>query len=45
MKKNKSAKQKNIFKNIDPKDMIEYLIYLYERQENIKINYEIKTKS
>lgn len=45
MKKNKFAKQENIFKNIDPKNMIEYLIYLYERQENIKINYEIKTKS
>lgn len=24
------------------KDMINYLIYLYERQENIKINYKIK---
>ena len=45
MKENKSAKKENIFKNIDPKDMIEYLIYLYERQENIKINYEIKNKS
>lgn len=45
MKKNKSATQENIFKNIDPINMIEYLIYLYERQENIKINYEIKTKS
>jgi hypothetical protein len=24
------------------KDMVEYLIYLYEQQENVKINYEIK---
>lgn len=33
MKKEKATKAK---------DMISYLVYLYEKQENIKINYKIK---
>ncbi len=29
------------FNDLDSKDMISYLIYLFERQEGIKISYQL----